>query len=222
MSERGEGVIEVSKREEKGSRAARQLRKRGLLPCNFYGKKVQNITGVIEERKFLEIAQRVEPSYLFLLKSSVSDLDGKLALVKEVQRSPVKNKLLHVDFQVVEKGEQVSVTVPLHFKGEAAGVKVQGGVLTVSAHDLEVSCSADKIPEFIEVDITNLEIGDSISAKDINLPEGVELEGEEDEVIVSVTAPTVEKAPAVETAAEGEEGEEKKEAEGEKEKKEEK
>ncbi|RME58046.1 MAG: 50S ribosomal protein L25 [Candidatus Dadabacteria bacterium] len=216
MTERGEGVIEVSKREQKGSRAARALRKKGLLPCNFYGKKVKNITGIVEERKFLEIAQRVEPSYLFLLKSTVSELNGKLALVKEVQRSAVKNKLLHIDFQVVEKGEEVSVTVPLHFTGEAVGVKAQGGVLTVSAHELEVSCPADKIPEFIEVDITNLEIGDSISAKDINLPEGVELEGEEDEVIVSVTAPTVEKAPAVEETAEAEEGEEKKEAEAEK------
>ena len=130
------------------------------------------------------------------------EIDGKKhqAILKDMQRHPYKPKLTHLDFQRVEKGHKLHTHVPLHFLNEetAKGVKDEGGVVVHHVNDVEIMVLPKDLPEYLEVDIANLSVGDTIHLTDLNLPEGVELveltKGEDhDQAVVSITAPRVEK-----------------------------
>jgi large subunit ribosomal protein L25 len=112
------------------------------------------------------------------------------ALIREVQAHPFRGQVLHVDFQQIHAGEKVTVEVPIRLIGAAPGVKL-GGVLMNTITDLEVRCSSDRIPEVIEIDVSNLGIGDSVHLRDITLPEGVEAQIDADRSICSVAPPAV-------------------------------
>ena len=130
------------------------------------------------------------------------EIDGKKhqAILKDMQRHPYKPKLTHLDFQRVEKGHKLHTNLPLHFLNEetAKGVKDEGGVVVHHVNDVEIMVLPKDLPEYLEVDIANLSVGDTIHLTDLNLPEGVELveltKGEDhDQAVVSITAPRVEK-----------------------------
>ncbi|MAK71729.1 MAG: 50S ribosomal protein L25/general stress protein Ctc [Idiomarinaceae bacterium] len=130
------------------------------------------------------------------------DIDGKKeqCILKDMQRHPYKPKLTHLDFQRVEKGHKLHTNIPLHFLNErtAKGVKEEGGVIVHHVNDVEVLVLPKDLPEYLEVDIADLSIGDTIHLTDLNLPKGVELveltKGEDhDQAVVSITAPRVEK-----------------------------
>lgn len=130
----------------------------------------------------------------------------KHVLLREVQTTPTGNILLHIDFQEIDTAKAVHVTVEVRPIGQAQGVKL-GGILQAVKHDIVVECLPTAIPEFIEVDVSALEIGDSIHVKDINFMEGVTPVTDQDETIIVVSAPRVEEEVAEEVAAiEGEEG----------------
>jgi large subunit ribosomal protein L25 len=120
-------------------------------------------------------------------------------LVREVQSHAYRPEILHVDFQQIHAGEVLHVDVPVRLHGTAPGVKA-GGVLMQAVTDLAIRCTPDRIPEFVDVDISGLDIGDAIHLSDIKLPEGVEAEIDATRMICSVTPPTV----AVTTEAEEE------------------
>jgi large subunit ribosomal protein L25 len=112
------------------------------------------------------------------------------ALVREVQKHPARGKLLHVDFYQIHAGERITVNVPLHLLGAAAGVKA-GGLVQHALDEIEVRCLADAIPASIDVDISALQIGDSLHVRDIAPPAGVELLVDGDRTVCSVMPPIV-------------------------------
>ena len=126
----------------------------------------------------------------------------KTVLIKEIQREPIKDGILHVDFNEISLTETLKVNVPLASKGEAVGVKVDGGILEHVMWELQVECLPTDIPEKIEADITNLKIGDSLHVKDIAVPAGVKVLNDPELIAMIVKAQKVE-APKEEVVAEG-------------------
>lgn len=181
-------TIEIEARTERGTRANNRFRAQGLIPAVMYHRGEQSIDGVVVYRDFAKIASQSTSSQVFILKSKDARFDGRSALVKEVQRDFLNDKVLHVDLMSLKDDEEISVRVPVVIKGEAFGVKTEGGILTVSCHDVGVSCLPRLIPRQIVIDVTDLKLGKSIHASDLALPEGVSLDDDAEETIVSVVA----------------------------------
>ena len=152
---------------------------------------------------FVKLAEQIRSTQIVTLKSDDKRIDGKSALVREIQKDYVRGKVLHVDIQTFKDDDLVTVRVPLHFVGEPVGVKIESGVLTVFVHDVLVNCKARVIPQFIEVDISALGLGKRLHASDITLAEGVMLKGNPEETVASVTAKKEEEAAAPTAAVAG-------------------
>ncbi len=184
-------VVEAQAREANGSAVARRLRAQGLVPAVLYGGgKVPQSFSV--DYRHMQKHLKNEAFYSHIVTIS---LNGKSqqAILRALQRHPAKDQLLHVDFLRVQSDQAIEVRVPLHFIGADAcvGVKQGGGVVNHIEADLLISCLPDQLPEYIEVDISELELGSSLHISDITLPVGVRsidlTHGEEyDRAVVSV------------------------------------
>lgn len=198
-------IVNAQVREGTGKSAAKKLRKEGLIPGVVYrgGKVGTSLSLSIKE---LENALHTKAGENVLIMLEVSGgakaVKDKTVIIKELQHDPVTDSILHVDFNEISLTETIEVDVPLVYKGEAAGVKEDGGVLEHVIREFHVECLPTDIPEGIEVDVEKLRIGDSIMVKDVPLPAGVKVQNEPDLIVVIIKAPHVEK---VEEPAEGEE-----------------
>ena len=179
-------TVEISNRESNGSAQCRRLRAEGKIPAVVYARGQESIPSAIVARDFTRVASQSRSSQIFTLKSTDSRINGKSALVKEVQKDKLKDNVLHVDFLTLRDDEKVTLRIPLKFVGESLGVKNDGGLLSISTHDVEVSCLPKSIPDEIQVDVSSLLIGQGIHASQLPLTSGVELAGDPEEVIVSV------------------------------------
>ena len=205
--------ITAEERVSKGKSNSRNLRSSNLIPAIIYG-------GAIEARK-IQLLEKdlVKATQTSGFSSQVLkiNLDGKDqdVVLKELQLHPSSQKLIHADFLRVDPDTRISLTIPLHFINEdiCSGVKVEGGVVSHLINDIEISCLASNLPEFIEVDVENLEIGDTLTLSQLKLGEGVEIPalalGENrDQAVVSVTeAKIIDIEPIEQEEIEGEEGE---------------
>jgi large subunit ribosomal protein L25 len=181
-------TIEVSERPNLGKASSNRCRKEGFIPAVAYHRAEEPVAVRIPCKEFTQLASKARRSQVFTFKSTVSALNGKSAIVKEIQRDYLKGTLLHVDFLTFAEDEEVAVEVPVKLVGEAPGVKVQKGILTVVTHEVTVRCLAKDIPAAIEVDITVLNLGQSMHVADLVLPNGVSVDDDEEETIVSVVA----------------------------------
>ena len=195
--------LEVSVREAAGRSALRKLRVQGAVPAVLYGAGVEALSLVIDGRS-LERVLRTGANTLLDLRGP-KEVKGKLALLKEVQRDPVSQRLLHCDVYTVDAKKKLHVSVPFHFDGRPRGVEQQGGIFETPAMELEVSCLPFSIPDKISIDVSNLEIGDIIHLRDIELPEDVEALADSSLTVAQVSAPRVEEVAEPEVPAEGEE-----------------
>jgi len=205
-------TISAEPRERAGKGASRALRREGRIPAVIYGDKKEAIAIHVEERALNKLLGTGH----FMNSLVQVEVDGKKArtLPKDVAFDPVTDRPLHVDFFRLAKGAKVQVNIPVVFinEEESPGLK-RGGVMNVVRHELDLMCDADHIPDQIEIDVTGLEIGDSIHISSITLPTGAESSiTDRDFTIAGVTAPSALKSSDDE-AEEGEEGTE--EAEGE-------
>ena len=200
-------TLNADLRERTGTNKAREIRNvDGMVPAIVYGdeKETLNIKLKLNE---LTKASENELFYTQVLLINTEGKEEKVVL-KELQRDPAKGKFLHADFQRVSSKTKLKVIIPVNFvnEEECAGVKVDGGVVAKAIREIEIMCLAGNIPESIDVDIENLNLGDSIRLTEISLPEGSEIPGlsdETDQMIVSVNAPkAVEEDPIVEEALE--------------------
>jgi large subunit ribosomal protein L25 len=134
------------------------------------------------------------------------DVDGEThsALARELQRHPVRGTVQHLDFQIVRLDQPISADVPVEMTGEAHEVEIQGGSVQLEVASLTITATPRNIPALIEVDITNLTIGDAIRLSDISLPAGVTCELDPETMIVAALAPRVEEEPETAEGAEGE------------------
>ncbi len=178
--------LSVELRSETGSASNRRFRKEGKLPFVVYRKATQAVNGLVDENEFVKLASKSRSSQVFRFESASQELNGLSVIVKDIQKQYVKGELLHVDFQSLAAGEEVVVTVPLEVVGEPVGVKTQGGVLSVSLHQVRVRCVPENIPTSVKLDVTALELGGSLKKADLELPENVKLADEPRETICTV------------------------------------
>lgn len=204
--------LNVQMRDNTGKGSSRALRREGRIPAVLYGGKDTPVHFSLDPIQLnKELHQTGFMSKVFDL--SVSGKKEK-ALARAVQFHPVSDRPLHVDFLRVSKDAKITVAVPLNFINDLSspGIK-RGGVLNILVHNLEVVSDIDHIPSHLEIDLTGLDIHDTIHLKDLKLPEGVTaLHPENDIGIANIVAPTVmkqteEEAPAEGASASGAEGE---------------
>lgn len=195
--------IQVMARQVGNKGSVKRIRREGGIPGVFYGPKSETFPFQIPSREFQSRVAGVEGSHLMRIKSTEAFLDNKVALVREIQLHPVSGQVLHVDFYEVDLSEKIRVRVPLHFIGRAVGV-VRGGILQPIVREIEVECLPMDIPEYLDVEVSSLDIGHSLHITDLAIPEGVLAIYEDDFPLVSVVPPTVEKAPAEAAPAAGE------------------
>ena len=199
-----EVVIEVQRREQTGKNANRRLRAGDLIPAVVYGGGREPIAVQVPKKMLLSLFKEGgHENRIFLLKLAGTD-QSRHAMVRDLQIDPATYQVEHLDFQRVMMDQNVRVKVHVELKGTPNGVKNQGGVLDFMTRDLEVECLPSAIPHEITVDVSDLQVGDHIEAKDLNLPEGVAFVGAPDAVIVAVSHARVESTEATEAAAESE------------------
>ncbi|MEO1576576.1 MAG: 50S ribosomal protein L25/general stress protein Ctc, partial [Pseudomonadota bacterium] len=167
--------LQAELREEQGKGASRRLRREGKVPAVVYGgdRKPRAITLLHQE-----LLHHVENEAFFsnVINLKVGDVEQK-AIVKDMQKHPAKRVIMHMDFQRVLADEKIRMSVPLHFTGAdvAPGAKLHGGQFSHLKNDVDIACLPGDLPEFIEVDVSGMEIDDLLHLSDIKLPEGVEL-----------------------------------------------
>jgi len=193
-------TVDCQKRPE-GSKT-KALRRSGLIPAVLYGHNGAESVALTVEAKTVQQLLKDASINNTLIKLNIPDIpwNGK-TLLREVQTHPWKGFPYHLSFFSISTQDSVEVEVPLHFVGEAVGVRMEGGVLDLILSELQVRCKPDSIPESIEIDISNLHLGESLHVNQLILPEGVTTVGEEERVVVSVASPRVETKPE-ETATE--------------------
>ncbi|WP_373525045.1 50S ribosomal protein L25/general stress protein Ctc [Nostoc sp.] len=183
-------TVESQKRPE-GSKP-RALRRSGLIPANLYGHKgTESISLTINAKTVERLLKRASVNNT-LIDLNITDVPwrGK-ALLRELQIHPAKGTPYHLSFFAVAGHGDTTVEVRLRFVGNAVGVKQDGGVLDTVITELQVSCAPENIPDVIEIDVSNLQIGDSLSISDIPFPEGVTPLAELERLVVSVLPPQI-------------------------------
>ena len=196
--------MKVKERKEKGTSKIKHLRKEGWIPGVIYGHGEKSKLIMIQEEELLNVLRnlRSEATLLNL------DYEGEKirVLMREISRNPLTEKLLHVDFQHIHENEEINVHVILDFQGNPKGVD-EGGILNIEHRNLIVRCLPKDILEKIVVDVSNLEIGQSLHIKDLDIPENVKVEQDPSDTVVNILSPrkVVEVTPVEEEIPVGEE-----------------
>jgi len=198
--------LKASIRKTVGNGPARELRRQGMIPAVLYGPKSDPIMLSVVIRELEQIVKSGNIGQMLLnIVIQNGKKQSKTAMIKELQTQPVSGALLHIDFYEVAMDQKIKISIPVVTSGEAVGVEL-GGILQVVRHEVDVFCYPNNIPESIEVDITNMEVGDSLHIGDVPLDEAIELADESNFTIVTVLSPKVEEEEVEEE--ELEEGEE--------------
>ena len=203
-------TLNAIERTEKGTPAARRMRRQGMVPGNVFGAGKDSHSVAFNENELIHL---LEDEGFFSSLISIEGLNERQdVLVREVQMHPYKPKPMHVDLQRVKADEKITLNVPMHVVNEekAPGV-LQGGTISHLMTEVEITCLPANIPDYIEVDAGTLEIGDTLHLSDMTAPSGVEInfDEESDQAVVNVTGVQAEPEEAVaEEVAEEEAGEE--------------
>ena len=186
-----------------GSRPSKRLRAEGQVPGTLYGRGQEAISLAVEHR-LLRQALTTDASLNAIITLHI-DGDDELCIVRDLQRHPVRNDVIHVDFIRVDPNIEILVEVPIVLEGEAKAVLDEQGVVDQVAYTLSVYAKPNAIPNEVTVDISGLQIGDSLRVSDIPLPPGARTEADPEEAIVnaSVTRAEVEEVPEGEEGVEG-------------------
>jgi large subunit ribosomal protein L25 len=204
--------LNATNREVEGKSSSRQLRRSGSVPAVIYGGEKDPIRISILEKDIAKAAQ-IPGFATQILNINISGEEQNV-IVKEIQRHPATQRVLHADLQRVNPDTKISISVPVRFLNEDScmGVKIHGGAISRLINNIDITCLASNLPEYLEVDVAALDVGDSIFLSALNLPEGVEIPslalGEDrDQAVVSITeAKVLDVEPEV-VELDGEEGE---------------
>ncbi|MEM7310619.1 MAG: 50S ribosomal protein L25 [Planctomycetota bacterium] len=173
-------MLKATKREALGTRASKKLRLQGKIPCSLQGEGKPNVDIAIDEREFLTLRRQHEHVFDFEIEGG----DEDTALVRELQWDTIGERILHVEFRRVIRGQKTDAEVALHFVGHA-----KGGVVNHLINSVQILALPRDIPDGLEVNVDGLEPGQTMHASDIQLPEGVELAIDPTVVIANVTVP---------------------------------
>ena len=194
--------VKGQKRETTGKKASKQLRKEGLVPCNLYGEK-KNEKGLPEALSFAapmtELRKAVYTPHVYVVNL---DIDGEqhLAIMKELQFHPTTDALLHADFYEVNETKPITIGIPVKLNGLAQGVR-DGGKLNLSIRKINVTAPYKQIPEVLNIDVTNLQLGKAIKVGSLSF-EGLEIATSPEVVVCSVKATRASRSAAAAAEAE--------------------
>jgi len=186
--------LSATSRTEKGKGVAKRLRREGKLPAVVYGHKTDPIALTIDSKQLLKLIVEGKSEHkLFGLSIEGNGKPiEKIVMIKELQIHPLKRNFLHVDFFEVAMDEEITLSLVIKLVGEAPGVEM-GGMLQQVRREIEIKCLPSQIPDTVEIDVSALNIGDSVHLNDIQLPEGIKVLDDADLTIATVLAPVVEK-----------------------------
>lgn len=192
--------IKANKREIFGKNASRRLRMEGMIPAVIYGAREATVSLKLKKQEIFKIL-RAESGENTILQISF-DSEMRDAMIKELQRDPVTDEILHADFIQITMDKTIRISVPVVTVGEAVGVKTEGGFVDLMSREVELECFPKDIPENIEIDISDLHLHQSFKVEDIAPVEGVEILSAPDTILVLVQAPSKEEEIEVEETEE--------------------
>lgn len=192
-------AVQVRKEQKKGP--ARRLRQKGFIPAIFYGRSIENILLAVKSDELLKLHKdKKDHAFIKLIIDDGGKKIEKLSLIKELQVQPLTGKFYHADFYEVDMKAKLTMDVDLKFVGKSIGVE-NGGELQHIKRVVKVSCLPDNLPDHIKVDVSSLDIGDSIKIKELKLADGITVLDAADAAVVAVAAIKVVKATPAEEAA---------------------
>jgi len=203
-----ESKLKAQLREKTGKGATRKYRADGWIPAEFYSSSEENMHLLLKSRDFENILTHGHGLFSLEVEGKKKDFQ---CIIKELQTEPVQGKVLHADFQGVRLGEKLTLMVPIHLSGTAAGVKA-GGIMEFVIREVEVECLPKDIPDSLNIDITNLQIGDTVRVKDL-VSENIRILDDPEETILLIEHPKIVQELEVEEEVEELEGEEAQEPE---------
>ncbi len=191
-----------------GNGPARRLRQAGQVPAVFYGPKTESVLLSVNKNDLDLIFKkgRISQIILNLVIQNNGETYTRPAMIKELQVHPVSRNYLHIDFYEIDMDRKVTVKIPVVTTGQSVGIE-RGGILQIIRRELEVQCLPFEVPKTIEIDITDLDMGDSVHVEDISLDGEVEFFSEASLTVVTMLSPKVEEEPEEEEEAEEEEAE---------------
>ena len=187
--------LKAEPRPDVGRSAVRKLKARGLIPAVIYGGNEKPQPLQVSARDINAMMSQASGENVLVELESGGDGQSRTALVQEVQHSPVRGEIRHVDFHAISMDQMIQAEVPLEPVGTPVGVKTFGGLLEQSLRVLAIECLPGDLPDRITVDVSHLNIGDAIHVRDIQLPQGVTPKVQVDLTAFSVVAPVVEEQP---------------------------
>jgi len=195
--------LAVEKRESTGTAATKSLRRNGKIPANYYYKETDNINLILDSKDLYHAMHSGHHVFEVELGG-----DTQYVMIKEIQYHPVNESVLHVDLLRVRRDVKMTISVPIHLEGEAVGVS-EGGVLSQILTSLDIECLPTDVPEFISLDVSELDMNSSLSVADITVSSNISIISDE-QVVATIAPPKEEEEPEVEIEEdeEGEEGEE--------------
>ena len=202
MSELSDLTLKFSQRNETGTSSSRQIRSNGRIPAVLYGKELNRSLSVDDKETRILLRKGAGSSSLMRLIGE--DGEDELVLIKELQQDQIRDKILHIDFIQIKRGEDLQTSVPLTLLGEADGVKVEGGILEILANDIEIRCRPSNLPSLIELDITKLALGENLQIKDLPELDGVEFVSSDETILVSCVGSASGRAEAEDEEVDGE------------------
>lgn len=192
--------ITAEKRTAIGRSAVRKLKATGVVPAVVYGGKNKPEALQVSRKEISALLSHAAGENILVELEVAGEKGSRMALLQEVQHSPVGGAILHVDFHAVSMDEKIQAGIPVEPTGIANGVKNFGGLLEQALRTLEVECLPRDLPEKITVDVSEMNIGDSIHVRDLKLPTGVTAKSQAELTVLSVMAPTVEEEPVAASA----------------------
>jgi large subunit ribosomal protein L25 len=184
-------TLKAKKRDGSGKGVARTLRREGRVPAVLYGRELEAIHLSVDAHEAERLFHSISVDNTIVDLAVEGEKKPYLTLVREIQTHPWRPALLHVDFLRIQEGVAVDLEVPIKLLGVPAGVRLGGGVLEQMIHDLPIRCEPSKIPESIELDVSNMEVNASLRVADLVLPEGVEVRVPGDRTVCSVAIPKI-------------------------------
>lgn len=203
--------LNVDVRTESGKKVARRLRYRGQLPAVVYGEGVASVACSVDQRMLINLLRSHGRNAIISLSAGDT---SQSTIIKDIQYHPVSDEILHVDFHRIDLTRKIVVEVPIHAMGSAVGVRIGEGILEQMLHEIEIECLPTEIPDHIEIDVSDLDIGDSLHVSDIVVQsDDFSIVTDSDRTVFAVAAPTL----IIEEEAEDVEDEELVDVEGEEE-----
>jgi large subunit ribosomal protein L25 len=181
--------LKAQQRDERGKAKARRLRREGSVPATMYGHGFEPESLRLDERELSLLLGRISAGST-LIDLEVDGGPARKVLIREVQRHPWRPSILHVDFFRINVDEEIKVSVPLQLTGEATGVKTEGGILQQHRYEIQISCLPTEIPDGFEIDVSELEIGDSLLVSDVDTG-GIAVLDDPDSFVAAVIPPTI-------------------------------